>query len=444
MKEEFEHLPEWNERKLAIMINATKDVWWEAPLELHTEDGDLILFNPFELVFENSTKAQMEYENIFRSVQGILDDKKSTKLTVYSHHTNIDEIKAWKTTEFKIFITIFKWGDEYEFNIGKIISKKDIEDRLKKTGLDVQDILNIWDYWLEAMQDSSDNEWYDSLFSVWTWWWTHNISSTLDALLKASNSDSLVKIAPKDSYTIRTSLFWIVDWLKVCIRTDSEKKALEKIKNMLLNYNGIITEILDTNGSNRVTKWQWLDIIPSNFDKYNVIKWALTVVFNWEDRETWAVIRKLIDDAELFLDKNECSIKKRNKILNLKRYLENSLDKLESNNIFFSRQKNVLKNSNEKINSLEWSADRRSKNLLQAEKSALYGIKEDLLKAVKERRAILKESLFYLVKLTKKLEEYDDIISMKGKVGRINMITDGEKWSVWVIDVKWYEIYTQY
>jgi len=53
----------------------------------------LILLNPFELFFDDPTKSKLKYENIFSVVKTILNDEESTKLTVYSHHTNIDDIR---------------------------------------------------------------------------------------------------------------------------------------------------------------------------------------------------------------------------------------------------------------------------------------------------------------------------------------------------------------
>jgi len=143
----FENLVELDknvEKKIAIAVNATRDVSGSVPIELVTESWEIVLIDPFELFFKDPIKSRSRYESVFNEISELLNEnEESTKLSVFSHSTNSGEIRNWITDEFKISFVISEWVETHTITIGKLIWQDEIIKRLWKNK-----IQNIENYWL--------------------------------------------------------------------------------------------------------------------------------------------------------------------------------------------------------------------------------------------------------------------------------------------------------
>jgi len=428
------------EKKIAIVINATRDVSGSVPIELITESGEISLKDPFELFFKSSKKARLRYDDVFIEIKDWLwVDEEATKLSVFSHWTNADEIREWKTNIFKIFVQICEGEKPREFTIGTLISSGEIQERLWNIK-----IQNLDKYWLEWIKNTFNWDWYEELFQVWTWWWTHNVASTMWALLSSVKSDSLKIFTPgnvkywDEWYTLRTSLLCHIEWLKICIRTDPEKDKIEEIEVELEKNKYLVEWIITTRPEQKNPSEYNIHAIPSHFDS-NVVSWLSTLVFNWEDREIWKIIERVIECAEKFLSNIEDNLEIKTRLNNLLIDLKNREERLKDINETFFIEWEWFKDVKRTIKKHKWTIHKRANRSLNNLQSFLK--KEDitLLDMIISRRFILKDILKYIVMINSIIDKTKNDIAWD--TGKVLMITDWELWSLWVINNSWYQIF---
>ncbi len=430
---------ELEEKKIAIVINATRDVSGSVPIELISESGEIVLMDPFELFFNDPIKSLSRYESVFKEIIELLwENEESTKLSIFSHSTNANKIRSWETDEFKISFIINEWWKEHTITIGKLISQDEINNRLIW-----RKVKNIEKYWLEWIINSTSWDWYDQLFQVWIWWWMHNVASTMSALLSSIKSDSIKLFTPNNSskndedYTLRTSLLCHIEWLKICIRTEPEKEKIDKIKAEVDKNKDLVSWIITTRPEQEDPTDYNIHSIPSHFDN-NFVKWVSTLVFNWEDREVWRVIENVIENIKTFLiEENNLEVK--TKLNNLLSDLKNREERLKDINETFSIEWEWFKDVKKTLKKHKWTLHKRANRSLQNLQSFLK--KEDitLLDMIIARRFILKDILKYIVMINSIIDKIENDIVWD--TGKILMITDWELWSVWVINNSWYQIF---
>jgi len=430
----------WDNKKekLAVVVSATRDVSGSVPIELKSDEWEIILMDPFELFFKSPAKAKLHYEDIFKEIKEYLwEDEESTKLTVESHSTNIDDIREWKTDIFRILVKINENEEERVFTIGTLVSLDSVKERLKN-----KKVKNIEKYWLEGIQNSDKWDGFDQIFQVWIGWGTHNVASTMWSLLGAIKSDVLQVFTPNnsnkndDNYTLRTSLLCHVDWLKICIRTEPEIEKIYEIEQEVEKNKSLIKWIITTRPDNQENKEYDIHAIPSHFDS-NITKKITTLVFNWEDREVWEVISRVIDETESFLN-SQNNLKIKVKLYNLLIDLKNREERLKDINEVFSIEWEWFKDVKKTLNKHKWTTHKRSGRSLEALNSFLKKEKSTMLDMIIARRFILKDILKYIVMINEIITDFNCI---KWDTGKIMMITDWELWSVWVINTSWYEIF---
>jgi len=441
MWKRFENLVELDEsveKKIAIAVNATRDVSDSVPIELVTESWEIVLMDPFELFFKSSEKARLHYSSMFVEIKDLLWEKeKSTKLSVFSHWTNADEIREEETNIFKIFIQIKEWELPREFTIGTILNTKEIENKLLEIKRE-----DIKKYWLDGIRTTESGDWYNQLFQVWIWWWTHNVASSMLALLSAIKSNVLKVFTPNNSnknskdYTLRTSLFCNIEWVIICIRMEPKKEKIEKIEKEIEKCKASIRWIITTRPDKQNNKEYDIYAIPSNFET-NITKWVKTLVFNWEDREVWEVIWKVIEEVKLFLVHQD-NIEIKAILNNLLSDLKNREERLKDINEVFSIEWEWFKDVKKTLNKHKWTTHKRSSISLENLKGFLNKEESTMLDMIIARRFILKDILKYIVMINKIIEDSKNI---RWNTDKIMMITDWELWSVWVINTFWYEIF---
>jgi len=260
----------------------------------------------------------------------------------------------------------------------------------------------------------------------------------MKALLSSIKSDTLKVFTPNnsdkqsDDYTLRTSLLCHIEWSKICIRTEPEIEKIEEIEREIEKYKALINWIITTRPDKKCNEECDIHAIPSHFET-NITKWVKTLVFNWEDREVWEVIWKVVEGTELFL-LHQDNIKIRAILSNLLSDLKNREERLKDINEAFSIEWEWFKDVKKTLNKHNWTTHKRSNRSLQALKGFLDKEDSTMLDMIISRRFILKDILKYIIMINKIIEDGRNI-------DKIMMITDWELWSVWVINTFWYEIF---
>lgn len=238
------------DKYFAIWINATNDINPCQKMEILTEDWELVYLDSFKTFFKDPESAKSKYKDIFNLLKSTSTKTDSTKFTIYSHSTNIDDIRAWNTKEFTIKIVINQWDDEIRYNLWKLLSKQEIEKKLNEQWISYEN-LSLSNLWLNWILNWNDPYWYIYLFNSGIWWGTHNIASSIKSFSEIIKTKWFKIIAPNyrddtKEYTSRTSLFLQEDNIKFCIRTDAKKEQLEIVNDIIQENQNFISDILVT------------------------------------------------------------------------------------------------------------------------------------------------------------------------------------------------------
>lgn len=439
-----------HDKYFAIWVNATNDINPCQKLEFVTKNKETVLLDSFELFFSDSDNSKEKYSNIFKTVERLINQNESTKFSIYSHTTNANEIRELKTQDFIVSVVINKWEKAIYFNLWKLLSKEDVNDRLKKLW-HWNKWINLDNYWLNWIINWNDSEWYTYLFNHWIWWWTHNIASSITSFAKVIKSKWFKIIAPNYSddlnrYTSRTSLFYQKeDWTKYCLRTDALESQLEIVKTIIDINKNSISDILVTDKKTLDLQWVWLHSVPTKFDE-NVLHNVSTVVFNCEDREMWEVIDAVISEAKLFLEVNHLDFITKTNLSNLLNgliFLKKKLDNY--NKLVFNKRTDISK-IRDRIKDYEKSWIEKEKI---KEWARIKLINDEIVDLWIKRINVLKETLLTLVEVTKiseKLKEntnktYVNLEQKDEKLWRVVLITDWSDWSVWSIESDNHEVF---
>ncbi len=431
-----------SEKYFAIWVNATIDINPSQKLEITTEKGVIISLDSFDVFFKNPENARDIYAQIFQDIKDELVKKESTKLSVYSQSTNVNDIQKLKTTDFKIKIVIKEWTKDLIYNLWVLCTKQEVNDRLEKLWL-WEKWINLDNYWLDWIINSNDNEWYTKLFNYWIWWWTHNIASSVMSFSKVINSKWFKIIAPNskdkvNKYTSRTSLFLQrKDWEKYCIRTDALDSQLNIVKDVIEINKNFISDILVTDKKTLNLKWIWLHSVPTYFSE-NVLHNVSTVVFNCEDREMWEVIIAVMLEAKNFLDANNLDYQTKTYLTNLLSGLEFLKKRLDTYNSIMILKKEwiVLKKIYiDSIIKLWWFPKE-----LKKETSKLPWLEDEINDFRIKRLDVLKEILISLIEITKITEKKIEKSNETTTLWRVVIITDWPDGSVWSIETDNHEI----
>lgn len=395
-----------DDKFFAIWVNATNDINPCQKLEFLDSNKEIVQLDAFELFFKNPEKAKFIYASIFDDISKLLNDTDSTKFSIFSHTTNIADIRAGNTIDFIINIELKQWDDEISYNLWKLSTKDEIEEKLeKKWHNDIK--IDFKTYGLEWIMNWMDDLWYVNLFNSWIWGGTHNIASSVVAFSESIKSKWFKVVAPNlldetNKYISRTSLFLQTeDWNKYCIRTDASESQLKIVSEIIESNKIFIWDILVTDKKSLHSKTARKHSVPTIFSE-NVLHDVLTVVFNCEDREMWEVILAVIKEVKDFLRDNNVSYR-------IKTYVENWLKSLE-------KLRDMLNESNLNQYSLENS---------QFEK----WFKKQITKL-----DILKEIIITLTELTKITEKKFNKPHSDFDIWRVVIITDWADWSVWSIE----------
>lgn len=439
-----------HDKYFAIWVNATNDINPCQKLEFATENKEIISSDSFELFFSDSDNSKEKYGNIFKTVERILNQNESTKFPIYSHTTNTNEIKEWKTQDFIISVVINKWEKAIDFNIWRLLSKEEVDERLNKLwhwdkGIDLD---NYWLNWIISWEDS---EWYINLFNYWIWWWTHNIASSIESFAKVIKSKWFKIVAPNfldktNKYTSRTSLFFQdEDWTKYCLRTDALESQLEVVKDIIDKNKNLISDILVTDKKTLDLQWVWLHSVPTKFDE-NVLHNVSTVVFNCEDREMWEVIDAVISEAKLFLEENHLDFITKTKLINLLNGLIFLKKKLDNYNKLIFNKRTDISNIRDRIKDYEKSWIEKEKI---KEWAKIKLTNDEIVDLWIKRVNVLKEILPTLVEVTKiseklNLDSNNNVLNIGQKdenLWRVVLFTDWSDWSVWSIESDNHEVF---
>ncbi|MDP2090121.1 MAG: hypothetical protein Q8K30_00860 [Candidatus Gracilibacteria bacterium] len=395
-----------DDKFFAIGVNATNDINPCQKLEFLDSNKEIVQLDAFELFFKNPEKAKFIYASIFDDISKLLNDTDSTKFSIFSHTTNIADIRAGNTIDFIINIELKQGDDEISYNLGKLSTKDEIEEKLEKKGHnDIK--IDFKTYGLEGIMNGMDDLGYVNLFNSGIGGGTHNIASSVVAFSESIKSKWFKVVAPNlldetNKYISRTSLFLQTeDGNKYCIRTDASESQLKIVSEIIESNKIFIGDILVTDKKSLHSKTARKHSVPTIFSE-NVLHDVLTVVFNCEDREMGEVILAVIKEVKDFLRDNNVSYR-------IKTYVENGLKSLE-------KLRDMLNESNLNQYSLENS---------QFEK----GFKKQITKL-----DILKEIIITLTELTKITEKKFNKPHSDFDIGRVVIITDGADGSVGSIE----------
>ena len=434
------------DKYFAIWINATNDVNPCQKIEFLDEDWKIWWIDSFETFFKEAKRAKSKYSNIFNYLRSISENEDSTKFTIFSHTTNVDDIRSWNTKDFIITIVINEWEDGIKYNLWNLLQKEEVIDRLNKQWINHKNI-DLYNFWLDWILNWSDDEWYTYLFNSWIWGGSHNIYEDVSIFSEVIRSKWFKIIAPNfldesNKYTSRTSLFLQKeDWTKYCIRTNAIKSQMDIVKEMIELNQNFISDILVTDKNTLNLQWVWLHSVPSYFSE-NVLHNVSTVVFNCEDREMWEVIEAVISEAKSFLEDNTLNFKIETKLSNLVNTLMFLKRKLENyNKLMFDKKKTT---SDIKNLIIEYKKGWIEK---EAEKQNAHIIitNDEIVDLLIKRINVLKEILITLIEETKISEIIKENSKKEEKnndlLWRVVLITDWWDWSVWSIETNSHEIF---
>jgi hypothetical protein len=321
-----------------------------------------------------------------------------------------------------------------------LLWKDKLLEKLSRLWIEIDDEISQR-YWLEWIMNSNDTEWYRNLFNVSLWWWTHNISSTINAFQNAINVDSSRAVSPKDhdpnfDYAIRTSLFSFIDGEKICIRTDAKKEKTQSVEKAITWIRSDIDHLLVTWSEDIDSDGLFKHLIPTNFEK-NVFESVYTVVFNCEDKEAWKVIKAVINDAKNLLEKNHLTFPKKIELQELYKdllELKNELDHTNSRIVLLKEELKEKKNSISRMNSMGVNGIELETKILK-----LSSIENWLLNLSDIRINKLKEILVKMIKITKLKEtQNNNIINIDRfsdwDIWRVSLVTNWWEWSVWFLE----------
>lgn len=170
-------------------------------------------------------------------------------------------------------------------------------------------------------------------------------------------------------------------------------------------------------------------------------------MFNCEDREMWEVIEAVINEAEIFLEKNSLDFDIKVKLSNLLNWLKWLQMKLNNYNLLIFDKKVEINDINDRIENYEkrWIT---KENIKQDARIKL--INDEIVDLSIKRINILKEILPTIVEVTKISEKIKIqkkyIESTKENndnkdLWRVVLITDWGDWSVWSIETNNHEIF---
>ena len=430
-------------KRLVIWVNATNDINPSQECELKWDDWEIYLANSFELFFKKPENAKTVYTEIFEDVKRITKERESTKISIFSHKSNANKIRKWKSDEFKIYITINKWDDEIEYNLWTINNEEELQENLDKLWLSGKWI-DTSSLWLKWIADSKKGNWYIRLFNYWVGWGTHNIASSIISFSELIHSKWFKIISPDmvddtREYTSRTSLFMVdKDWEKFCIRTNANKEQLDIIYKEVIDNKEKISDILVTTNKGLSIDWVRKHSVPTNFNE-NVLHDVLTVVFNCEDREMWEVLNAVINEAEIFLEVNNLDF-------DIKEYLSNLLTSLKFLKMKLLNYNIIIFNKNsEKKNIKNWILEYTKMwtvpKELDNQKNNLWILNVQIIDLWNKRLNVLKEILFSLVEITKITEANIEQEPDENWLWRVVIITDWKDGSVWSIESNNHEVF---
>lgn len=431
-----------NEKLFAIWVNATNDINPCQKLEFLDSNKEIVQLDAFELFFKNPEKAKFIYASIFDDISKLLNDTDSTKFSIFSHTTNIADIRAGNTIDFIINIELKQGDDVISYNLWKLSTNEEIVEKLeKKWHSDIK--IDLKTYWLEWIKNGMDDLWYVNLFNSWIWGGTHNIASSVVAFSESIKSKWFKVIAPNledetNKYISRTSLFLQTeDGNKYCIRTDASESQL-KIVNEIIDTNKLfISDILVTDKKSLNSKSARKHSVPTIFSE-NVLHDVLTVVFNCEDREMWEVIDAVLCEIEINLKKNKLWYE-------VKTYLENYLvnlkflkNKLYNYNRLMLLKTKWLKYKYDYIDDIKQLSLPRE---LLKEESKLPWLNAEIKDLSQKRLNVLKEILVSLVQVTKRTENEKHDVDVEKWLWRVVLITDWSDGSVWSLEAYNHEVF---
>lgn len=434
--------------------NNWKLVIWELPaldinpfqnFEVLNNNWELISFDSFEIFFKNPSDAKIKYLSIFSHIREVLNQQNATKLNIHSHSTNVLEIKKWEKKNFTISIFVW-WSTEshqIRFNLWELLEQDEISERLEKKWIDSSSI-DLEKIWLQWILNCNPKDVYKKLFYSSIWWWTHNISSTVYSFLNTIKSNWLKVLSPnsinkENDYYTKISLFWFLEWEKICVRTESNPELVIEVEKQINDIKSEASDILVAWDSKVDLTWIGLHYVPTKFTQ-NVVRNVLTVAFNCEDREMWQVILSVINEIKDYLEKNSLDISDKSFLINSLTALEKSYKEIQKlgSQIMYSEEKIDLFNKlildfkeNENLN-IQIKEDLLVLNNIKTKTEILYNQRLDFLREI---IITLVESSIDIERINK-----ESLANSNSDIWRIVLITDWENWVVWSIWAYWHTV----